>query len=142
VDDDLAAKEVKRKNTALLNTYSSEQDISDARARAIAGNAEAIQDAERKVAEAQRRQQQLAGEAEFYKKKPMPVLLKQEIQVNESAIASHAELLDKKKRETAAIGAKYDEDLRRYREVIKSGATAAAGAAPVAAATARSPTKN
>jgi hypothetical protein len=62
--------------------------------------------------------------------------------VTESAIASHTDLLDKKKKETMAISAKYDEDLRRYREVIKSSATAAAGAAPVATATTRPATKH
>ena len=34
LDEDMASKEEKRKNAALLNTYSSEQDISEARARA------------------------------------------------------------------------------------------------------------
>ena len=141
LDEELAAKEEKRKNMALLNTYSSEQDIADARTRAIASNGEAIQDAERKLAEALKRQLQLADEAEFYKKKPMPALLKQEIQVNESAIASHTESARQEEEGDEAISAKYDEDLRRYREVIKSSATAAAGAAPVAAATTRPATK-
>ena len=31
LDEDMASKEEKRKNMALLNTYSSEQDISEAR---------------------------------------------------------------------------------------------------------------
>jgi Domain of unknown function (DUF4124) len=137
LDEDMAAKEEKRKNIALLNTYSSEQDISDARARAIKANADAVEEANRKLAEAQKREKELAGEAEFYQKKPMPAKLKQDIQVNRAAIASHAELLDKKKKEIESINAKYDEDLRRYRELVNSGA-----AAPVAAAPARSSAKN
>ena len=137
LDEDIAAKEEKRKNMALLNTYSSEQDIAEARARAIKVNAEAVDEAQRKLADAQKRQQELAGEAEFYTKKPMPRQLKQDIQVNEAAIASHTELLDKKKKEIEAINAKYDEDLRRYRELVKSGA-----AAPVAAAAPKATTKN
>ncbi len=137
LDEDIAAKEEKRKNMALLNTYSSEQDIAEARARAIKVNAEAVDEAQRKLADAQKRQQELAGEAEFYTKKPMPRQLKQDIQVNEAAIASHTELLDKKKKEIEAINAKYDEDLRRYRELVKSGA-----AAPVAAAAPKAATKN
>jgi Domain of unknown function (DUF4124) len=136
LDEDIAAKEEKRKNMALLNTYSSEQDIAEARARAIKVNAEAVDEAQRKLADAQKRQQELAGEAEFYTKKPMPRQLKQDIQVNEAAIASHTELLDKKKKEIEAINAKYDEDLRRYRELVKSGV-----AAPVAAAAPKA-TKN
>jgi len=137
LDEDIAAKEEKRKNMALLNTYSSEQDISEARARALQANGEAVEEAQRKLADVRKRQQELAVEAEFFKKKPMPAQLKQDIQVNEAAIASHTELLDKKKKEIEVINAKYDEDLRRYREVVKSG-----GAAPVAAAQAKPAAKN
>jgi hypothetical protein len=129
LDEEMAAKEEKRKNIALLNTYPSEQDISEARARALKANAEAVEEAQRKLADVRKRQQELAGEAEFFKKKPMPAQLRQDIQVNEAAIVSHTELVDKKKKESEAINAKYDEDLRRYREVVKSGA-----AAPVATA--------
>lgn len=137
LEEDMAAKEEKRKNMALLNTYSNEQDIAEARARAIKANAESVEETTRKLAEAQKRQKELAGEAEFYQKKPMPGKLKQDIQVNEAAIVSHTELLDKKKKEIESINAKYDEDLRRYRELVKSGA-----AAPVAAAPAKAAAKN
>jgi hypothetical protein len=130
LDEDMAAKEEKRKNMALLNTYSSEQDIAEARARAQKANADAVEEANRKLAAVQKRRQELATEAEFYQKKPMPAQLKQDIQVNEAAIASHTELIDKKKKEIEAINAKYDEDLRRYRELVKSGL-----ATPVATAT-------
>ena len=68
----------------------------------------------------------------------MPTQLKQDIQVNEAAIASHTELLDKKKKEIEAINAKYDEDLRRYRELVKSRRRGAA----VAAAAPTGTTKN
>jgi len=135
LEEDLAAKEEKRKNMALLNTYSSEQDIADARGRAIKANADAVAETQQKLAEAQKRQKALATEAEFYQKKPMPAQLKQDIQVNEAAIASHTELLDKKRKETDVISAKYDEDLRRYRELVKSGlASPVATAAPKPAA--------
>jgi len=141
LDEDMAAKEEKRKNMALLNTYSSEQDIAEARARALKANADAVEEAQRKVADAQKRQQELAAEAEFFKKKPMPAQLKQDIQVNEAAIASHNELLDKKKKEIEAINAKYDEDLRRYRALAKTG-MAPAAPAPVTAAAPKAAAKN
>jgi hypothetical protein len=137
LEEDIAAKEEKRKNMALLNTYSSEQDISDARARATKANAEAVEEAQKKLADAQKRQKELASEAEFYVKKPMPAKLKQDIQVNDAAIVSHSELLEKKKKEIDAINAKYDEDLRRYRELVKSGL-----ASPVATATSKPAAKN
>jgi hypothetical protein len=135
LDEDMAAKEEKRRNMALLNTYSSEQDIADARARAIKANSEAVDEAQRRLAAAQKRKQELAGEAEFYKKKPMPGQLKQDIQVSDLAIASQTELLDKKRKEVDAINAKYDEDLRRFRELVKPGAAAPVAAAPTKAAT-------
>jgi hypothetical protein len=139
LDEDMAAKEEKRKNMALLNTYSSEQDVSEARERALKANADAVEEARQKLAEVQKRQKELATEAEFFKKKPMPAQLKQDIQVNEASILSHTELLDKKKKEIEVINAKYDEDLRRYRELVKTGQ---ATAAPVTAAAPKPAAKN
>jgi hypothetical protein len=130
LEEDLAAKEEKRKNMALLNTYPSEQDIEAARGRALKANEEAIKEAERRLADAQKRKAALAAEAEFYAKRQMPAHLKQEIQTNEVEIRSQAELLEKKKKEDQTINARYDEDLRRYRGLAKAGLT---GGAPVAA---------
>lgn len=142
LEEDMAAKEEKRKKQAILNTYSSEKDIDDARVRAHRANEDAIKEAEQKLAAAQRRQQQLASETEFYKAKSIPAKLKQEIQLNEIELRSHAELLERKKKETEVINAKYDEDLRRYREVAQTGVTASGRAAPVAAVPPRPATKN
>jgi len=130
IEEELAAKEEKRKNMALLNTYPNERDIDEARARALKANEEAVKEAERRVAEAQKRKQTLAAEAEFYNKRPMPAQLKQEIRTNEVEIQSQTELLAKKKQEIEAINARYDEDLRRYRGLVKAGL---ASGAPVAA---------
>jgi len=113
IEEELAAKEEKRKNMALLNTYPNERDIDEARARALKANEEAVKEAERRVAEAQKRKQTLAAEAEFYNKRPMPAQLKQEIRTNEVEIQSQTELLAKKKQEIEAINARYDKDLRR-----------------------------
>jgi hypothetical protein len=126
LDDEAAAKEEKRKNQALLNTYASEKDIDEARARALQANDEAIQEAERKVADAQKRRKQLASEAEFYQKRPMPGQLKLDIQNNEAEQKAHGDLLDAKRKETAFINAKYDEDKRRYLELLKAGNVATA----------------
>jgi hypothetical protein len=130
IEEEAAAREEKRKNQALLNTYASEKDIDEARARALQVNDEAIKEAERKLAEAQKRQKQLAGEAEFFQKKPMPTQLRLDIQNNQNELKSHGELLDAKRRDTVAINAKYDEDKRRYQELMKGGAVATAAPSP------------
>ncbi len=124
IEDEEKSKEERRKNLALLNTYSSEKDIEDARARSLAEAQGAIEDTERSIAGAQKRQKELEAEKEFYVKKPMPFKLKQEIANNEIQIRNQTVLLDAKKKEISTINAKYDEDRRRYIE-LTSGKGAA-----------------
>jgi hypothetical protein len=123
IEDEEKSKEERRKNLALLNTYSSEKDIEDARARSLAEAQGAIEDTERSIAGAQKRQKELEAEKEFYVKKPMPFKLKQEIANNEIQIRNQTVLLDAKKKEINTINAKYDEDRRRYIE-LTSGKSA------------------
>ncbi len=115
------AKEERRKNTALLNTYSSEKDIDDARARALKEAELAIAETEKRIVGAQKRRKELESEKEFYVKKPMPLRLKQDIANNEIEIQNQTELLDAKKKEISIINAKYDSDKRRYVELTAQG---------------------
>jgi hypothetical protein len=132
LEEELAAKEEKRKNMALLNTYPSERDIEEARVRALKANADAVKEAERRVADAEKRKTALAAEAEFYNNRPMPAQLRQDIQTNEAEIRAQSELLETKKKETDAINARYDEDLRRYRNLVKAGLATGTPAATAA----------
>ena len=116
-EEDAKAREERRKNTALLNTYASEKDIEDQRARALKEAQDAIDSSERAIAGAQKRQQQLEAEKEFYVKKPMPLKLKNEISNVDNEIKSQTTLLEAKKKEITTINAKYDEDKRRYVEL-------------------------
>jgi hypothetical protein len=117
-------KEDRRKNLALLNTYSSEADIEDARKRALKEAQDAIEDTERRIAGAEKRHTELEAEKEFYVKKPMPLKLKRDISNNEIEITNQTVLLDAKKKEISTINAKYDEDRRRYIELTSGKATA------------------
>jgi len=117
IEDEERSKEDRRKNLALLNTYSSEKDIEDARTRALKEAQGAIEDTERVIAGAKKRRQELETEKEFYVKKPMPFKLKQEITNNEIEIKNQTSLLDAKKKEISRVNAKYDADKRRYIEL-------------------------
>ena len=117
LEDEERSREERRKNLALLNTYSSEKDIEDARTRALAEAQGGIEDTERSIAGAQKRRQELESEKEFYVKKPMPFKLKKEIANNEIQIRNQTVLLDAKKKEISRINAKYDADRRRYVEL-------------------------
>jgi hypothetical protein len=110
-------KEERRKNLALLNTYSSEKDIEDQRARALKEAQGAIEATEKSIIGAHKRQKDLEAEKEFYVKKPMPAKLKQEINNVDIEIKNQTALLEAKKKEISAINAKYDEDKRRYIEL-------------------------
>jgi hypothetical protein len=126
IENEERSKEERRKNLALLNTYSSEKDIEDARTRALKEAQTAIEDTEKAIAGAQKRHTELEVEKEFYVKKPMPFKLKQEIANNEIEIRNQTSLLDAKKKEISTINAKYDEDKRRYIELTSGKAASAA----------------
>lgn len=115
------AREEKRKNQALLNTYSSEKDIEDGRLRALKQAEEATKAIEKRIAEAQQRAKKLAAEKEFYVKKPLPKKLLDDIKNNEIDFKVQRDALAAKQKELDEINAKYDEDRRRYLEL--TGAT-------------------
>jgi hypothetical protein len=126
LEDEDKLREDRRKNLALLNTYSSEKDIEDARKRALDEAQTAIGDTEKHIAGSEKRRAQLESEKEFYVKKPLPFKLKQEIANNEIDIKNQTVLLDAKKKEISNINAKYDEDRRRYVELTSGKAATAA----------------
>lgn len=107
-------KEQRRKELALLNTYSSEKDIEDQRNRALKEAQDQIAATEKSIAGAEKRQKELEQEKEFYTKKPMPAKLKQEIANTETLIKTQNSLLEAKRAEIAKINAKYDDDKKRY----------------------------
>lgn len=119
-EQDAAAKEERRRTAALLNTYSSEKDIEEARGRALKENDAAIKQTETKIADVLKRQKQLEGEKEFYVKKGMPAKLQDDIRNNEIELKNQQELLEAKKKQSATINAKYDEDKKRYLELTRS----------------------
>jgi len=121
LENEEKAKEERRKNSALLNTYSSEKDIDYARAGALKEAEAAIRETEKRIVDAQKRQKQLDAEKEFYTKKPMPAKLKEDMSNIEIEIKNQKELLEAKKREIGTINAKYDEDKKRYATAKAAG---------------------
>lgn len=127
-EEELAAKEERRKNQALLNTYSSEKDVEDGRQRALKQAEQATKEIEKRIAEAQARRKKLEEEKEFYKKKPMPKKLQDDIKNNDIDLKVQQDALASKQKELGEINAKYDEDKRRYVEL--TGAKPKSAAAP------------
>ena len=119
---DAVSKEEGRRNRALLATYTSEQDIEQARARALKENEAAIADIERRIESVKKRQAELTKELDFYqgKNKP-PVKLEQDIKNAAFDLKTQEELLAGKKKDVDAINARYNDDKKRYNDLTKSG---------------------
>lgn len=127
------AKEQRRKDQALLDTYATPQDIDLAQRKAEADVNLAIKGAEDRIAAAHKQRKKFEEEAEFYKKKALPPEVAKGIRDADHEIKTQQELLDVKKGDAATIKAKYDADRKRYGELTGRNTTAPAkpGATPV-----------
>ena len=111
-------KEQQRKDQALLNTYGTEQDIELMRKRAEGDVLKAIANAEKKIVEIRQQRKKFENEAEFYKKKTLPHEVQKGLADADSDINSQEVFIAEKKKELEGIRAKYDEDKRRFVELI------------------------
>ena len=119
VADEAAEKrEARRRNHALLATYTSVKDIDSARRRALADNQKAVKEAEARIEMLHKRRAAYDKELEFYKEgaKP-PAKLAEDMRATEIDIEATQGLLESKQKEAVNINAKYDEDKRRYQEL-------------------------
>ena len=117
-EDDATAREAVRRNSALLATYTSAQDIDEARSRALADNQKAVKDVELRIDAIKKRQASYDKELEFYKgdNKP-PARLQDDIRDAEIDLKAQENLLAAKKKDVDTINAKYDQDKQRYLEL-------------------------
>ena len=111
--------EQQRKDQALLNTYGSERDIDAMRMRAETDIFQSIRNAETKISEIRQLRKKFENEAEFYKKKTLPVEIKKGLTDADFEIKAQESSIETKKKELEAIRAKYDEDKRRFSELTQ-----------------------
>lgn len=118
-EQEAQAAEQRRLDQALLNTYGSEREIEMMRARAIDDVRKSIRAAEAKIAETQARRKHFEDEAEFYKKKQLPPEIDKGLRDADADIKAQQQLIVAKQSEIDAIGAKYDDEKRRYQELTR-----------------------
>ena len=111
------AREQRRQDQALLQTYTSAQDIDRSQARAELEVGAAIKGAEERIAAARQQRKKFEDEAEFYKKKSLPQDIAKGLRDSGHEIKTQQELLDVKRKDLASIQAKYDADRKRYAEL-------------------------
>lgn len=111
-------REQLRKDKALLNTYASLDDIESKRQRALSQVEREAREAERRISLLERQASENRSEADFYKKKAMPSDLKRRLDENEAALKAEKNLFGQKKDEVAQVNVKFDEDKKRYLDLI------------------------
>lgn len=124
--EERAAMEEKRKNQALINTYTTEKDVDIARERALADVENRAKESQAKFNDALKRKQKLEGELEFYKKKPVPPELKEQIKANEVEIKAQQAAIEAKKQEMEQVRSRFEEEKKRYLDLIRGGKAGAA----------------
>jgi hypothetical protein len=117
-----AHKEADRRNRALLATYTSEKDIESARARALADNQKALAAFEQKISELKQKRARYEKELALYQEKKdkgnPPTVLKENINNTDMDLQAQEGLVAQKKKEAEVINTKYDDDKKRFRELM------------------------
>ena len=114
-----ANRQQRRRDQALLDTYSMPEDIDLAQRKAEADVNLAILAAIARIDEARTKRKKFENEAEFYKKKALPPELERDLRAIDHEIKLQQDLLEIKKRDFETIKAKYDADRKRYFELTR-----------------------
>lgn len=125
-------EEIARRDRALVASYTSEAEIDLARNRSmqtinnsIASSLAYTEQLNLRKAEAEAKKAQLQG-------KPLASTIDRELESIDTELARQAELVAQKKREAAAVEAKYDADKARWRELVAAKTIAEPAAAAAA----------
>lgn len=132
--EELRAKEQKRRDQALLQTFTTERDIELKRDRdlqqielGIANNQSVLKSAEKRLAENRARADAFTKGA-----KPIPDGLKQDIESDENEKRRLESLIGQKHQELGVVREKYDDYKRRFAE-LRSSPSMSTGSAQAAA---------
>ena len=130
---DRRAEEQKRRDRALLASYTSAQDIDAKLERTVAEGNAILKALQERQAIALARKQQLAEEAEFFQKKPMPAALKTSIRENDAEVSGLQAAIEDRKSDLVAAQVRFAQEKQRYLMLIgnnKSGQTEPTPARP------------
>jgi hypothetical protein len=130
-------EDVARRDNALLASYTSESEIDLARNRAVATITAALQSSQAYSEQLTKRRAALETKRGTYGGTPVPPALDREIEGIDVELARQADFIAQKKSELAVVGAKYDTDKQRWRDL--NAQRAASVAATEAATNGRPP---
>jgi len=111
------AEELARRDRALRDSYTTENDIDKARDRAIVEIEKNAEQAKNRLEAAEKKRLKLDQEKEFYTKKPVPANLQSQIKDNDAEIAAQQKALQQRDADIEAVKARFEADKKRYREL-------------------------
>lgn len=113
------AVEQKRRDNALINTYSKPEEIDLARDRNLQQADLTINGIQMRIKSTQARQTQYQQQADRYNKakRPVPADLQSDLQDTNAEMKTLQEMLKQKQQEKATIRARYDADKKRFMEL-------------------------
>ena len=118
-EEERKIEEQKRRDKALLNTYTVEKEIDLVRDRNLQQSELQIQGMELRIKQIQPRLDQSRKQAGTFaaKRSPVPPYLQQEIQETETEMQHLQQMVKQKHQEMDALRAKFEDDKKRFREL-------------------------
>ncbi|HXF47686.1 MAG TPA: DUF4124 domain-containing protein [Burkholderiaceae bacterium] len=118
-------REQMRRDLSLLETYANEAEIEASRNRALADRQVLIERAIKRMEEIKRERKKLDDETEFYVKRELPEKLKRALAANNDMLRAQEKIIADAKADMARVNERYDAEVKRFRELVKAGATPA-----------------
>ena len=124
-EDEVAAEEQRRSDRLLRARYKSEDDIEEARKRALEQIDDRIKRDKMALASAEEQQRQAQAEADALKKKNarVPTVLQHRIDEASQSVLAARKAIQENEADAAEVNAKHDAILKRYRELAATAAS-------------------
>lgn len=121
-DEERLRRDQARRDRALLETYAVEQDIEQARMRAVENRRTIVDRARNRMDELQRERKKLDAEAEFYAKREQPDKLKRAYTSNAALVQAQEKIIADTEAEIKRINERFELERKRFRELVQGGA--------------------
>lgn len=106
-----------RRDRALIESYTSVNEIDLAKSRAIATIEGQVHSTQAFIAQMQKRRDELEAKQTTYAPRPVPGEIKREIETIDAELARQNNFIAAKQKESASVAARYDADKQRFREL-------------------------
>ena len=114
---------VDRRDRALLQSYTSIQEIDLARSRALGTLDSQVQSAQAYTSALVKRRQELEAKRKSYGDKPVPAAIDRELESIAGELVRQDSLIAERKHDIAMVVAKYDAERQRYQELLATART-------------------